>query len=98
MQADTIIPDVYDPQSMNRYSYVRNNPLKYTDPLGLSYQICDANGQNCTTKKEELSDAEFEAEKKKAQASGEYFKGGKQINTGQPRAAQATLYSAGGTE
>jgi len=23
-----------DPQSLNRYSYVRNNPLKYTDPSG----------------------------------------------------------------
>src|SRR3989344_5127234 len=25
-QADANIPDVYDPQSLNRYSYVRNNP------------------------------------------------------------------------
>jgi RHS repeat-associated protein len=33
-QADPIIQDVYDPQSLNRYSYVRNNPLKYTDPSG----------------------------------------------------------------
>lgn len=33
-QPDTILQDVYDPQSLNRYSYVRNNPLKYTDPSG----------------------------------------------------------------
>jgi RHS repeat-associated protein len=33
-QADTIIPDVYDPQSLNRYTYVLNNPLKYIDPTG----------------------------------------------------------------
>jgi len=33
-QPDTIISDIYDPQSLNRYSYVRNNPLKYTDPSG----------------------------------------------------------------
>ena len=33
-QPDTIIQNVYDPQSLNRYSYVRNNPLKYTDPEG----------------------------------------------------------------
>ena len=27
-QPDDIIQDVYDPQSLNRYSYVRNNPLR----------------------------------------------------------------------
>jgi len=31
---DTIIPYPADPQSLNRYSYCRNNPLKYTDPSG----------------------------------------------------------------
>lgn len=33
-QADPIIQNVYDPQMLNRYSYVRNNPLRYTDPSG----------------------------------------------------------------
>ncbi len=33
-QPDTIIQDVYDPQNLNRYSYVRNNPYKYIDPSG----------------------------------------------------------------
>ena len=33
-QADTITPNVYAPQSLNRYSYVQNNPLKYVDPSG----------------------------------------------------------------
>ena len=31
---DTIIPDLYNPQSLNRYSYCFNNPLIYTDPNG----------------------------------------------------------------
>ncbi len=31
---DTIVQDWYDPQNLNRYCYVRNNPLKYTDPTG----------------------------------------------------------------
>jgi RHS repeat-associated protein len=31
---DTIVPDPYNPQSLNRYSYCLNNPLKYTDPSG----------------------------------------------------------------
>ncbi len=34
VSADTVLPDMYDPQSLNRYSYCRNNPLIYTDPSG----------------------------------------------------------------
>jgi hypothetical protein len=45
-----------DPQSWNMYSYGRNNPLKYIDPTGETYEVCDANGQNCGT----ISDAQFD--------------------------------------
>jgi RHS repeat-associated protein len=31
---DTIVPDPYNPQSLNRYTYCLNNPLNYTDPSG----------------------------------------------------------------
>jgi len=31
---DSIIPNPGNPQDLNRYSYARNNPLKYTDPSG----------------------------------------------------------------
>jgi len=34
LQPDTIVPDPANPQSLNRYSYTLNNPLKYTDPTG----------------------------------------------------------------
>ena len=33
-QADAIDPNPGGPQSLNRYSYVRNNPLRYVDPSG----------------------------------------------------------------
>jgi RHS repeat-associated protein len=32
--ADTLIPEPRNSQSYNRYSYVYNNPLKYSDPTG----------------------------------------------------------------
>lgn len=34
LQPDNFIQDPYNTQNFNRYSYVLNNPLKYTDPSG----------------------------------------------------------------
>ncbi len=34
ISADTIVPGPANPQALNRYSYVLNNPLLYTDPTG----------------------------------------------------------------
>ena len=34
LAADTIVPQPQDPQSLNRYSYVGNQPLRFTDPTG----------------------------------------------------------------
>ena len=34
MQPDTIIPDLSNPQSWNRYSYVTNRPVNFNDPSG----------------------------------------------------------------
>jgi len=34
LQADTLVPNPGNPQSLNRYAYVVNNPLRYTDPSG----------------------------------------------------------------
>lgn len=33
-QPDVIIPNLYNPQALNHYSYTLNNPLIYTDPTG----------------------------------------------------------------
>jgi RHS repeat-associated protein len=34
LQPDPIVPEPGDPWALNRYAYVYNNPLKYTDPSG----------------------------------------------------------------
>ncbi len=34
ISADSIIPNVRDPQALNRYTYAGNNPFLYTDPSG----------------------------------------------------------------
>ncbi|MBL0350986.1 MAG: RHS repeat-associated core domain-containing protein [Elusimicrobia bacterium] len=32
---DILVENPYEPQSLNRYAYCRNNPITYVDPLGL---------------------------------------------------------------
>ena len=39
VQADTIVPQPGNPQALNRYSYVLNNPLRYIDPSGHDLMI-----------------------------------------------------------
>jgi len=34
IQSDSIVPEPGNPQGLNRYTYVRNNPVRYTDPSG----------------------------------------------------------------
>ena len=34
VSADTVVPEPGNPQSLNRFSYVLGNPLRYTDPTG----------------------------------------------------------------
>ncbi len=44
LSADSIVPGYDNPQNLNRYSYVLNNPLRYTDPTG--HKVCDGVGLN----------------------------------------------------
>ena len=34
LQPDPLVPEPGDPRALNRYAYVYNNPLRYTDPTG----------------------------------------------------------------
>jgi hypothetical protein len=42
-QPDTIVPSLVNPQSMNHYSYVVNDPLIFTDPDGHA-PVCNGDG------------------------------------------------------
>ncbi|MCP3996505.1 MAG: RHS repeat-associated core domain-containing protein [bacterium] len=56
VSADTIVPNPANPQDLNRYSYVRNNPIGYTDPSGHVREKFVDGGQ-CPTGKEARCDA-----------------------------------------
>jgi RHS repeat-associated protein len=66
ISADTIVPDGRNPQSLNRFSYTRNNPLKYIDPTGhRETDGCDYEG--CSATQNDLDKAIGNAERAKAQ-------------------------------
>ncbi|MGI2336859.1 MAG: RHS repeat-associated core domain-containing protein [Dehalogenimonas sp.] len=44
ISADTIVQNFTNPQTLNRYSYTINNPLKYTDPSGHMWISDDGGG------------------------------------------------------
>jgi RHS repeat-associated protein len=43
-QPDSIVPDPYNSQDYDRYTYARNNPIKYTDPSG--HRSCNTQQAN----------------------------------------------------
>jgi RHS repeat-associated protein len=46
---DTIVPDPGNPQALNRYSYVLNQLLKFTDPTGHMVSMGDTGGGDVTS-------------------------------------------------
>jgi len=48
MSPDPMGGKTQDPQSLNRYAYVRNNPLKFTDPSGMNFGLPCSGGNTDT--------------------------------------------------
>ncbi len=40
LQPDTLVPNIQNPQTWNRYSYAANNPILYNDPDGHCGPLC----------------------------------------------------------
>ncbi len=47
IQPDSIVPDPYNSQSWNRFSYVGNNPIRYNDPTGNIPSNCGPDNIYC---------------------------------------------------
>jgi len=47
LSADSIVPQPFNPQSLNRYSYGLNNPVRYTDPTGHMVASDIQGGDSC---------------------------------------------------
>jgi RHS repeat-associated protein len=51
LSADPITPGTMDPQGLNRYAYVRGNPVRFTDPSGHCWapgsQFCSGRDPGC---------------------------------------------------
>src|ERR1700732_3029545 len=73
MSPDPLGGKLVDPQTLNKYSYVRNNPINLTDPTGL--YIC-ADNKDCSSDQDKKFEAARQADLNRggdaARAAGAY--------------------------
>ena len=82
VSADTFVPSPSNPQSFSRYSYVLNNPLRYTDPSGNYEEEFEQNGESSSgadgggsiTIEGNLGDFAHDFEKSVLRPVGHFFK------------------------
>ena len=74
MTPDPLGGKLVDPQSLNKYSYVRNNPINLTDPTGL--YICEDSPKDCSSDQDKKFEAARQADLNRggdaARAAGAY--------------------------
>jgi RHS repeat-associated protein len=56
VSADSIVPDPSNPQSLNRYSYVLNNPVNMIDPTGYTEYYISPGGDGGSSSSRQLRD------------------------------------------
>jgi RHS repeat-associated protein len=56
---DTIVPDPSSPQQFNRFGYVSNNPVKYTDPTGHD-RDCGLMDRSCDDLRDEYRNSDWQ--------------------------------------
>lgn len=66
MSPDPLGGKLIDPQTLNKYSYVRDNPINFTDPTGLYICADSTKDHNCTSDQ----DKKFEAARQSDLARG----------------------------
>ena len=44
LSTDPLAGDITDPQTLNKYAYVRNNPIGYVDPSGMDHECAYGSG------------------------------------------------------
>ena len=65
MSPDPLGGKLADPQTLNKYSYVRNNPVTLTDPTGLYTINCTDDVKNCNKQEQNFDKALQNASKSK---------------------------------
>ncbi len=93
MQADPIIQEVKNSQNYNRYSYVLNNPLSYTDPTGYSFFTSGPGGNSPGAGQ----GATVEQEKPKDKAGDFSGEDGTVVKLDGSKGDQANFFDAGGS-